>query len=93
MRDSICEAVLSIGKMIEFCHQGCHGVINVGPFSCMPSTIVDAVMKKVTPALEEMPTLTVSYDGQQDPTLRTRLEAFLYQARAYQRRETATSHA
>ena len=34
----------------------------------------------------EMPTLSVSYDGQQDPMLQTRLEAFIYQARTYQQR-------
>jgi hypothetical protein len=41
-------------------------------------------MKKVTTALGQMPALSISYDGQQDPMLQTRLEAFLYQARAYQ---------
>jgi predicted nucleotide-binding protein (sugar kinase/HSP70/actin superfamily) len=78
------EAILSVGKMIEMAHHGCHGVVNVGPFSCMPSTIVAGVMKKVTDALGAVPSLTVSYDGQQDPTLDTRLEAFLHQARTYQ---------
>ena len=38
-----------------------------------------------------MPTLSISYAGQQDPTLRTRLEAFTYQARAYQRRQRAVA--
>ena len=78
------EAVLSVGRMIELCHEGCDGVVNVMPFSCMPSTIVGGVMKKLTVALREMPTLSISYDGQQDPMLHTRLEAFVYQAQAYQ---------
>ena len=80
------EAVLSVGKTVEFCHHGCHGVVVVMPFGCMPSTIVAGVMKKVTATLGEMPTLAISYDGQQDPMLQTRLEAFIYQARAYQQR-------
>jgi predicted CoA-substrate-specific enzyme activase len=80
------EAVLSVGKTVEFCHHGCHGVVVVMPFTCMPSTIVGGVLKKVTAALGEMPALPISYDGQQDPTLQTRLEAFIYQARAYQQR-------
>ena len=80
------EAVLSVGKTIEFGHHGCHGVVVVMPFSCMPSTIVAGVMKKVAATLGEMPILSISYDGQQDPMLQTRLEAFIYQARAYQQR-------
>ncbi len=78
------EAVMSVGKIIELAHRGCHGAINVMPFSCMPSTIVDGVMKRLTAAVGRMPVLSISYDGQQDPTLQTRLEAFLYQARTYQ---------
>ncbi|MFI5380037.1 MAG: acyl-CoA dehydratase activase [Tepidisphaerales bacterium] len=78
------EAILSIGKMIEFHHHGRHGVVNVMPFTCMPSTIVGGVMKKVAGALGQMPTLSISYDGQQDATLHTRLEAFVHQARTYQ---------
>lgn len=80
------EAVLSVGKTVEFYHHGCHGVVVVMPFTCMPSTIVAGVMKKVASAVGEMPTLSISYDGQQDPTLHTRLEAFIYQARAYRQR-------
>ncbi len=75
------DAVLSIGKMVEMCEDGCHGVINVMPFSCMPSTVVDGLMKRLARTLGR-PAMSISYDGQQDPMLQTRLEAFLYQARA-----------
>ncbi len=75
------DAVLSIGKMVEMCEEGCHGVINVMPFSCMPSTVVDGLMKRLAGTLDR-PAMSISYDGQQDPMLQTRLEAFLYQARA-----------
>lgn len=77
------DAVVSLGKAIELHRQGCHGVINVMPFSCMPSTIAAGIMKKLAAALDPMPLLSLSFDGQQDPTLSTRLEAFLEQARAY----------
>ncbi len=79
------EAVLSVGKMIEMSRHGCHGLVNVGPFSCMPSTIVAGVMKHLATRLGDIPMLSLSFDGQQDPTLDTRLEAFLHQARSYQR--------
>ncbi len=87
------EAVMSIGKIIEFAEHGCHGVVNVMPFTCMPSTIVSGVMRKVTrDALGGMPAIGISYDGQQDPALHTQLEAFVHQARAYQRGRAAKGH-
>ncbi|MFQ6049000.1 MAG: CoA activase, partial [Phycisphaerae bacterium] len=79
------EAVLSVGKTVEFCHLGFDGVVNVMPFTCMPSTIVSGLMKKLSEDLGGMPTLSISYDGQQDPTLQTRLEAFVEQSRVYRR--------
>jgi len=87
------EAVMSIGKIIEFCEHGCDGVVNVMPFTCMPSTIVSGVMRKVVrDALGGMPAIGISYDGQQDPALHTQLEAFVHQCRAYMRRRGAQGH-
>lgn len=79
------EAVLSAGKIVELQRQGCHGVINVMPFGCMPSTIVSGITRVLGRDLRHMPILNISYDGQQDSTLQTRLEAFVHQARQYQR--------
>lgn len=77
------EAILSVGKTIEYHHQGADGVVNVGPFTCMPSTIVSGVLKKVCDDLGGMPAITLTFDGQGDPTFDTRLEAFVDQARSY----------
>jgi len=82
------EAALSTGKIIEFHRMGTDAVINVGPFTCMPSTIVSSVMKKLMADLDHMPAITMMFDGQGDPTLDTRLEAFVDQARAYHYRRT-----
>jgi predicted CoA-substrate-specific enzyme activase len=78
------EAVLSIGKTVEYHHQGFGGVINVMPFSCMPSTIVSAQTRRVSADCDDMPILNISFDGQEDPTLTTRLEAFVDQVRQRQ---------
>lgn len=77
------EAVLSIGKTLELYHAGCHGVVNVLPFTCMPGTIVSAVLKKVRRECENFPCLSVAYDGQKQANLETRLEAFVHQCRQY----------
>ncbi len=81
------EAILSVGKTVEFAHAGADGVINVMPFTCMPSTIVSSLMKKVQKDLGAMPALSIAYDGQEQATTETRLEAFMHQARAFQQRK------
>ncbi len=78
------EAVLSVGKMIELFHQGSGGVINVMPFTCMPSTIVSTQTNRVSADCGGMPVLNISFDGQEDPSLTTHLEAFVEQVRQRQ---------
>jgi len=76
------EAILSIGKMVEYHQDGFGGVVNVMPFTCMPSTIVNTQTRRLSADCNEMPILNLSFDGQEDPTLTTRLEAFVEQVGA-----------
>ncbi|MFA5424610.1 MAG: acyl-CoA dehydratase activase-related protein, partial [Phycisphaerae bacterium] len=78
------EAVLSIGKMVEYYHKGFGGVLNVMPFTCMPSTIVSTQTMRISKDCGDMPILNISFDGQEDPTLPTRLEAFVEQVASRQ---------
>ena len=75
------ESILSIGKMIEFIKKGATGVINVTPFGCLPGTIVAAIMKRMHDDFHAVPALTINYDGLEDPSEQTRLEAFVHQAK------------
>ena len=75
------EAILSIGKMVEYYQHGFDGVLNVMPFTCMPSTIVSTQTQRISEHCEGMPILNLSFDGQEDPALETRLEAFVEQVR------------
>jgi predicted nucleotide-binding protein (sugar kinase/HSP70/actin superfamily) len=76
------EAILSIGKMVEYHKDGFGGVVNVMPFTCMPSTIVSTQTRRLSSDCGEMPILNLSFDGQDDVTLTTRLEAFVEQVGA-----------
>jgi len=78
------EAVLSVGKMVEYHHKGFGGVVNVMPFTCMPSTIVSTQTMRISKDCGDMPILNISFDGQEDPTLTTRLEAFVEQVASRQ---------
>jgi predicted nucleotide-binding protein (sugar kinase/HSP70/actin superfamily) len=79
------EAVLSIGKCDDYVKKGCSGLVNVMPFTCMPGTIVGAVMKRYREDHNTIPFLNMAYDGQEETNTLTRLEAFMHQARQYQR--------
>lgn len=77
------EAVLSVGKAIDYIRRGAAGIVNVMPFTCMPGTIATAVLKRVREEHENIPLLNVAYEGQGDSQTVTRLEAFMHQARSY----------
>ncbi|HEY6010602.1 MAG TPA: acyl-CoA dehydratase activase-related protein, partial [Nitrospirota bacterium] len=79
------EAVLSVGKAIDYINRGVAGIVNVMPFTCMPGTIATAVLKRVREDHQDIPLLNIAYEGQGDSQTITRLEAFLHQAEAYQR--------
>jgi predicted CoA-substrate-specific enzyme activase len=83
------EAVLSVGKAIDYINRGVSGIVNVMPFTCMPGTIAGAVLKRVQEDHNNIPLLTIAYDGQGDSHTVTRLEAFMHQAKAYQKSQNA----
>ncbi|MDY7032995.1 MAG: acyl-CoA dehydratase activase [Thermodesulfobacteriota bacterium] len=77
------EAILSMGKVVDFYKKGVSGIINVMPFTCMPGTIVSALLKRYREDQGNIPVLNMAYDGQENTNTQTRLEAFIYQVRQY----------
>ncbi len=82
------EAALSIGGALEYVHDGFDGIVNVFPFTCMPSTICAAVLK---PLLHEqgIPYLDAPYDGTYQPNREVALRTFMYQAKQHMEARTA----
>jgi len=78
------EAILTVGKTVEYYHDGFGGVINAMPFTCMPSTVVSSISRRISADCGDMPILNLSFDGQEDPALTTRLEAFVEQVASRQ---------
>ena len=76
------EAALSVGKSIDWINKGSDGIINVLPFTCMPGTMVTAISKRIREEYK-VPWLNLAYDGLEQGTTDTRLEAFLYQAKQH----------
>ncbi|MBP1730203.1 MAG: CoA-substrate-specific enzyme activase, partial [Deltaproteobacteria bacterium] len=79
------EAILSVGKSIDFIQKGASGIINAMPFTCMPGTISSAVMKLLQNQYG-VPILNVAYDGQGLTNISTRLEAFMHQVKEHSRK-------
>ena len=77
------EAALSLGKSVDYAKKGLSGIINVMPFACLPGTITSAVLKRFREDHNNIPCLTMVYDGLEQVNVRTRLEAFIYQARQF----------
>jgi predicted CoA-substrate-specific enzyme activase len=81
------EAILSIGKAIDYMNQGLSGIINTMPFTCMPGTVVTAISKKLREDMGNFPWLNIAYEGLEDANEITRLEAFMHQAREFQKKQ------
>jgi predicted CoA-substrate-specific enzyme activase len=79
------EAILSVGKSIDYIHKGASGIINAMPFTCMPGTISSAVMKLIQTKYD-VPVLSIAYDGQGLTNITTRLEAFMHQVKERSKR-------
>ncbi len=73
------EAILSVGKTLDYLRHGVNGIINVIPFTCMPGTVASMLLKRVREEHGFIPVLTVSCDGQRSMGTRMRLEAFMHQ--------------
>ncbi len=79
------EAILTVGKSVDFIRKGASGIINAMPFTCMPGTVSSAIMTLIQNKYS-LPVLNVAYDGQGESNTTTRLEAFMHQVGDYFRK-------
>ncbi len=76
------EAILTVGKTVDFIDKGVSGIINAMPFTCMPGTVSSAIMKLIQNKYD-VPVINIAYDGQGSTNITTRLEAFMYQVKEH----------
>jgi predicted nucleotide-binding protein (sugar kinase/HSP70/actin superfamily) len=77
------EGVLTMARALDFAERGVAGILNVFPFSCMPGIVVAAMAPHLRRRFDGVPWLDLSYDGQENTNIRTRLGAFMHQARRF----------
>ena len=73
------EACLSIPTIIHYVREGFNGVVNVYPFTCMPSTITSAVIRPIIADMK-VPYLDAPYDSSVQPGRESAIRTFMYQA-------------
>jgi predicted nucleotide-binding protein (sugar kinase/HSP70/actin superfamily) len=73
------EACLSIATIVNCARTGYNGMVNVFPFTCMPSMTTSAIVK---PLMKKMrtPYLDVSYDSSIQPGREATIRTFMHQA-------------
>ncbi|MBN1102678.1 MAG: CoA activase [Deltaproteobacteria bacterium] len=76
------EACLSISGILEYARHGYNGVVNVYPFTCMPSTITSAVMRPILNRMK-IPYLDTPYDGTTQPGREAAIRTFMFQAQQH----------
>lgn len=79
------EACLSISGIMEYMHEGYDGVVNVYPFTCMPSTITSAVIKPIASS-NRLPYMDAPCDGTYQPGREAAIRTFMYQAQQHHER-------
>ncbi len=89
--DAGTEACLSISGILEYLREGYNGVVNVYPFTCMPSTMTSAIVKPLMSRMR-VPYLDTPYDSSFQPGRETAIRTFMYQAHQHFRRLGRKAH-
>jgi predicted nucleotide-binding protein (sugar kinase/HSP70/actin superfamily) len=85
------EACLSIAGIMEYMQGGYNGVVNVYPFTCMPSTITSSIMRPIMNR-NKIPFLDAAYDGTYQPGREAAIRTFMYQAHQHFERHGRKKH-
>jgi predicted nucleotide-binding protein (sugar kinase/HSP70/actin superfamily) len=89
--DAGTEACLSIAGIMAYAREGYNGVVNVYPFTCMPSTTTSAIIRPVMNTLG-MPYLDTPYDSSFQPGREAAIRTFMYQAHQHFKRHPRKPH-
>jgi predicted nucleotide-binding protein (sugar kinase/HSP70/actin superfamily) len=93
--DIATESCLSIASILACARSGYNGMVNVYPFTCMPSTTTSAIVKPFMSQLG-IPYLDAPYDSSTQPGREAAIRTFMYQAEQHFRRhgriQKATPH-
>jgi predicted CoA-substrate-specific enzyme activase len=90
-RDYDGDPPLSLGTTSILSENYISGVVNILPFTCMPGTLNTSVSDLFRRDHDHLPWENFAYDGQEDSSLDSRLQAFMHQAREFCERKELNS--
>ena len=79
------EACLSVAAILDYARSGYNGVVNVYPFTCMPSMTTSAIAKPLMNR-QGVPYLDVPCDSSVQPGREAAIRTFMYQAHQHFKR-------
>jgi hypothetical protein len=82
--------LLNVAKMVDFARRGADGVVHAMCLNCMLGTAASALIDRIRRDHGGIPIANLVYAGSDTAALRTKLETFVYQARAF--REARIGH-
>jgi len=77
---------VNVAKAQGYAERGCSGIANLIVLNCLYGTLATAIYKGIQKEHSRIPVLTMVYDGLKHTNERTRIEAFVHQAKIYQER-------
>lgn len=77
------DPAIAIGTAAVLAKKDISGVVAILPFTCMPGTLIASVSQLFRKDYKNIPWENIAYDGQEDTSIDTRLQAFMHQAKEY----------
>lgn len=74
---------IALGTSAALYERGISGIAAILPFTCMPGTLIASVSDMFRKEHSNIPFINVAYDGQDNVSLETRLQAFVFQVKEY----------
>ncbi|HBC46286.1 MAG TPA: CoA activase [candidate division Zixibacteria bacterium] len=86
------EAMPAMGKAIDMIKNGCTGIVNTLPFTCMPGNIINAISIKIARDFEDIPWLNMAYEGTAGENDLVRLGAFAESVKSWDKLHKANGN-
>ena len=80
---------VNVAKAKNYAVQGCSGIANLIILNCLFGTLSTAIYRGIQNEHNRIPVLNMIYDGLQQTNAKTRIEAFIHQAKLYRERYVA----
>jgi predicted nucleotide-binding protein (sugar kinase/HSP70/actin superfamily) len=74
---------IAMGSSVALTKRGVSGIASILPFTCMPGTLVASVSDSFRKDHNNIPFINIAYDGQDNVSLDTRLQAFFFQVKEF----------